>query len=170
METNTQIIISLLTIIGSGVVSAFITQKLVTSRSEKEFKRKKIEELFLSVHKYCRGLSVANMVWPEVAAGKINYNEAIDIVTKSDKSSYLGAYESSEMIVKLYFPHLEKDFDKILLTRKEIGFAKLNLKRDYENQSDLTEYVSLFNKLLIQIENVEKEFKNSIANERMKIK
>jgi len=70
-----QLIISVATILCSGVISAIVTHRLASSRAERDFRRKKLEELFVAISRYCNKLATANIMWPRVMRGELDYNQ-----------------------------------------------------------------------------------------------
>jgi hypothetical protein len=108
------ILIPLVSILCSGVVSAIVAQVLINSRSEKDFRRRKLEELFLSIDKYCVALSTGYSAWPKVAKGELTYDQGLDFILSLDKQEFGGVFEKSQMIIALYFPELTADFQKVM--------------------------------------------------------
>ena len=151
-------------------MSAIVTQRLATARSEREFKRKKLEELFLAVHKYCTVLSLANLAWPDVAQGKIEYKQALDSFIKQDRTEYRGQYELSQMLIQLYFPQLQTDFDKILEVRKTFTILERQLREQHDRGGSISEFSDKFNAALILIEKANEAFKKKVSVVASKIK
>jgi hypothetical protein len=69
--SGVQLIVSIAT---SGVVSAIVTHFLSTGRAEREFRRKKLEELFMAVHTYCTKLFSANMRWTPIFRPQVSFD------------------------------------------------------------------------------------------------
>lgn len=116
--TLPQIIISLVTIICSGVASAIVTFKLNSSRDERQFMRKKLEEVNLAFMGYCRQLGIYFLDHQAVMEGKITFNDALDLTinNKGDKERH---HESLAMLLNIYFPHLTLHLDEIAKCRED---------------------------------------------------
>src|SRR5438105_6769249 len=110
--TELQLLISIATILCSGVISAIVTHKLSTGRAEREFRRKKLEALFMAVHTYCNKLFTANLMWPRVMRGEIDYNQGLDIFIKNHSEKDDSA-EIAIMLINIYFPELRPALDLI---------------------------------------------------------
>jgi hypothetical protein len=81
--TSAQLVVSLMTIAFSGLVSAVVTHQLSTSRQERDFRRKKLEELYLAVVGFCTSIQTANIVWLPVMRGDFAYNTGLDLQIKN---------------------------------------------------------------------------------------
>jgi hypothetical protein len=158
MSPLIQLVISILTIVGSGVASTIVTHALTKSRSDQEFKRKKLEELYLGVHKFCNLLSAQNIVWPKVMSGDISYNEALDIYIKGLQNED-NNFDKIEVILALYFPSLQTKFDNILLLRNKLNAIRQELKIAYEAQATTEQFIKPFSKILLEIGDAESAFK-----------
>lgn len=115
--TLPQIVLSLITIICSGVASAIVTFKLNSSRDERQFLRKKLEEVNLTFLGYCRQLGIYLVQYQSVMAGKITFNDALDLTINStgDKERH---YDNLSMLLSIYFPHLSHHLDEIVKIRE----------------------------------------------------
>lgn len=107
--TELQLLISIATILCSGVISAIVTHKLSTGRAEREFRRKKLEELFMAVHTYCNKLFTANIMWPRVMRGEIDYNQGLDIFIKNNSEKDNSA-DTAVMLINIYFSRVASSF------------------------------------------------------------
>lgn len=141
--TEVQLIISVTTILCSGVVSAIVTHKLSTERAEREFRRKKLEELFFAVHTFCTKLFSANIVWPQVMRGEITYNDGLELIIKNhdrqDKS-----YDIAEMLINIYFPELLPHLQAILKRRDQINRIQSEFKKSYQRQESCDSFLKPF--------------------------
>jgi len=138
-----QIIVSVATILCSGVVSAVVTHKLSAGRAEREFRRKKLEELYFAVHTYCSKLFSANIVWPRVMRGQITYNEANDLIIKNhDKED--KSHDIAQMLINIYFPKLRPHLQAIMQRRDQINQIHSEFKKTYERRENWDCYVEPF--------------------------
>jgi hypothetical protein len=131
--TEVQLTVSIATILCSGVISAIVTHKLSTSHAEREFRRKKLEELYFAVHTYCTKLFSANIMWPQVMRGEITYDEGNDLIIKNhdrqDKS-----HDIAQMLVNIYFPELRPHLQAILKRRDQINRIHSEFKKSYRGE------------------------------------
>jgi hypothetical protein len=117
--TLPQIILSLITIICSGVASAIVTYKLNSNRDERQFLRKKLEEVNLAFMGHCRQLGIHLIQHQAVMTGEITFNDALDLKNNNndDKERH---YEKLSMLLNIYFPHMSQHLDEVGKCR-EIG-------------------------------------------------
>ena len=115
-----QLLISIATILCSGVVSTVITHRLSTGRAEREFRRKKLEELFVAIHRYCTKLTTWNLVSLRVMRGELDYSQAQQIRTESHTAED-NSHETIIMLINIYFPELLPAFDAVLKRRDQIN-------------------------------------------------
>jgi len=159
--TEVQLIVSIATILCSGVISAIVAHQLSCSRSEREFNRKKLEALFIAVRRYCTKLITANLMWPRVMRGEIDYNQGLDILVKnhSDKDD---SAETATMIINIYFQKLIPSFDLILQRRDQINRIHSDFKAAYLRGESCNSFERPFFEELQAIDEDEKKFMNEL--------
>jgi hypothetical protein len=126
---SAQLILSLL--LTSGVVSALVAHQLANSREEREFRRKKIEELYLAVHGFCMTFISHHLVWPRVMLGDMTYNEALDIQLKKSADLDTRNYETATMLINIYFPGLRERLAAILKSRDATNAIHGQFRKSY---------------------------------------
>jgi hypothetical protein len=89
-------------ILGSGVVSALTSHFLAAKAAEKNFRREKLEQLYLAAEKYIQD-SVKNAAFYR-RTGPIPENESADFEERRKDHDRL--YHTCNMLTNLYFPHL----------------------------------------------------------------
>jgi hypothetical protein len=156
-----QLVISIATILSSGVVSAIVTHKLSTGHAEREFRRKKLEELFMAVHTYCTKLFTANIMWPRVMRGEIDYNEGLDIFMKGHGEKDTSA-ETAIMLINIYFPELRPGLDAIFQRRDQINRIQSEFKRTYQRDEPCDSFVRPFLAELAAIDTDEKNLTDEL--------
>ena len=166
---TTQLLISIVTILGSGVVSAIVSHYFTVTRAEREFKRKKLEEMFLALHKYCTSIASQNIVWPAVMRGELTYNQALDANIKGQDYA-IGHFEIVEMLVNIYFSELRPDFDNILLCLARIKDIKEDFTKSYKNEEQTESFIKPLNEALLVLAKVEEMFKKRIVEIAQKMK
>ena len=154
--TEIQLVVSVATILCSGVISAIVAHKLSSGRAEREFNRKKLEELYIAVHRYCAKLFTANMVWSEVMRGKIDYNQGLELFIKSHGEKD-ESQQTAMMIINIYFPQLRPSFDVILQQRDRINGIHSDFKAAYLRGEPCGSFVQPFLQELKGIDDGEKK-------------
>jgi hypothetical protein len=158
-----QIGIAAATILGSGVVSAMVNHRFTARRAEIEFRRKKMEELFLAFHGYCSQIATLNVVWPKVMNGELSYNEALDLNSNHSERGR-DHFENVEMLVSLYFPDLSGPWREVLAVRDRINEVKGDFKQAYKIGGPDPAFVQPFWTVLQSLEPAEKAFKDQLAS------
>jgi len=159
--TEVQLIVSIATILCSGVISAIVAHKLATGQAEREFRRKKLEELYFAVHTYCGKLFSTNMVWPQVMRGEITYNDANDLIIKNhDKED--KSHDTAQMLINIYFPKLRPHLTAIMQRRDRISQIRSEFKKSYERQENCDCYIKPFWEALSGIDQDEKAMTDAL--------
>lgn len=156
-----QIGVAAATVLGSGVVSAAVNHRFTTNRAEKEFLRKKMEELFLAFHGYCTQISVLNLIWPRVMKGEVSYNEALES-NANVNNRWEASFENVEMLISLYFPDLAPGWKKVLDVRDQMNRMKGDFKKRYQIAGPDQAFVEPFWDALLSLETAEKSFKDEL--------
>jgi hypothetical protein len=112
MDSTAQFCLAILTILGSGVVSAAVTFRLNANKAKREFKREKLEALFQAIHSYCKTIRTAAAPWPLVIMGRVSAEMALNEQIKLYQNSP-DAIDRCTLLVALYFRELEADLDLI---------------------------------------------------------
>jgi hypothetical protein len=135
----TQIILSLLTIIGSGVV----VHKLNASKDQREFMRTKLEALFVAVQEFDQLFSLCMIFWVSAMNRETSYNEAYERYENAmkDKPNYFG---TAEMLVNLYFPELLEKFRMLRSAADRVTEIQGKFKRATDSQENTLGFVDLY--------------------------
>lgn len=167
--TQPQIILSVMTIICSGVASAIVTYKLNSSREERQFLRKKLEEVNLAFTGYCRQLGTHLIQHQAVMVGKITFNDALDLTIKGGSDNERN-HEKLSMLLNIYFPHLSRHLDEIGKCR-EIGNDIISeFKAIYLNGvTSSPKHSNGIREVVSQIDVVEEELREAIRAEAKKL-
>lgn len=167
--TEHQLIVSVATIICSGVVSAIVTYKLNSRKDERHLLRQKLEELNLATIRFCTQLDSNFLPYISVMTGKITYNQALDIVLKSNNTD--KNYDIISMIVNIYFPHLSPYLDNIHKARDEGNKIIHDFKRFYQSAGTHSqEHYQKMCEVVKLLERAESDFKKAIQEKAKKIK
>lgn len=167
------ITIAIFTILGSGVVSGIVTYKLNASQKEREFRREKLEECFRAVHHYLMSLVTNYIVWAEVMAGKLTYDQANDMIIAGSKPEYREYSLLAELLIRLYFPSLQTHFDALLRTRDELSRLQGDFRRCYQRDgptADYREQRKVYLAVFKKLDAHDKDLKNAICSVAEKLR
>ena len=126
-----QLTLGLLTIVASGVVSGVVTFRLNAGRDARRMRREKLEKLFIAHTGFLRQLEMHWYPYLEVMAGRILYNDALDIISKNSTNEDKH-FENLEMLVFIYFPELEPGLRQLTDIRNRAAQIIGTHKREYE--------------------------------------
>jgi hypothetical protein len=156
--TTSQILLGLLTITMSGVVAAAVTYKLNSSRDEKRFRRQRLEEVFTSFQGFVIDLSKNWIAYTNVMTGKLDYNQALDLVIEQDKGTPTH-FQKLEMVVTLYWPELMSFMDRLKVLRDKGGdILHAHKQRYLAGQITDKEAFDAIGMVIVALETLEKEF------------
>jgi len=162
-----QILIALITILGSGVVAAAVNHLFIRAREDRVAQKKRAEELFLAVGHYSN-LLYNNSIWYlHCMQGKMDYMDVVDGTTKLNSADDSKRhFPTVEMMVSLHFPslhpHLKAYRDKMM----QLELISINFKKHYEDvgRDKLSpSYASTLITSLNEIQGLEDKFKKDIV-------
>lgn len=113
-STLLQLSLGLLTIVGSGLTSSWVTHRLNKNHNQTIFLRQKAETLYLAADEY--GMAFAgNMVsYFPLLDGRYDYNAMLDQQNKSgDLNQENGGAKAMTMIVDIYFPTVRPALERV---------------------------------------------------------
>jgi hypothetical protein len=129
--SKTQLLVSLLTIVASGVVSGIVTYRLNARRDARRLRRTKLEEFYGAHSAFIRQLSTDWLLHMRVMRNQISYNDALDIIVNREKTAD-PPFERAEILVALYFPELDGQFQQLLELRDAAATAINFHKQEYK--------------------------------------
>ena len=122
----------LVAVLTSGVVSAVVTFALNRWRAEKEFRRTKLEALYLAIHKYVETMTMINL---QVRTGRWQPND-------SDNEKVTEQVDMINLLIELYFRPLIPAFESF--KNKQQDFITTNRRFRTAEEGDLKkEFLSL---------------------------
>ncbi|MCI0675731.1 MAG: hypothetical protein L0Y42_08150 [Phycisphaerales bacterium] len=113
-----QILLAVLTIAMSGVVAAVVTSILNTRREERQFRRKRLEELYRAFTGFCTQLDVHWLHHTSVMTGKIDHNQALDLTIAAGEGEERH-FENVEMLAAIYWPEFNPFVDELKQLRSQ---------------------------------------------------
>jgi hypothetical protein len=161
--------LGILTIIGSGVVSAIVTYKLNLVKSEREFRKQKLQELYLAFHRFNIALGSHNIVWLPVMEGKMDFNKALEIIIEN-APKHTGHWEELCMLVDLYFPEMDKHSKRIIEIRDILNAIQRDFKMAYERGLETNSFLKPFSDTILLLDSSEKEFKKELSTLASKLR
>ncbi len=160
--TTAQIILGLLTIVGSGVVSAIVTYKLNALRAEKLFMRQKLEECFTAVHHFCIGLFVAHAPYGNALSGKSTWDDAVELVQEKIKNHDKQDWPTIEKLVNLYFPSLEPNLSQLQAIKDRLFECNRAALESYLAQKGVLQRKDEYAGAIRDLGDIERNFKRAM--------
>ncbi len=161
-----QILISLLTILFSGLMATIVTHYLATSHQEKQLRRQKLEELYFSMDGFCTVFVSFNAYWPGVMDGKIDYHVALDEQIKSSSDRKNKRYhQTAEMLVNIYFPALLPSFDAIMARRDSVNKILSAFQKQYKTtgpDASNRKFIAPFNQAMLDFDAEHSRFNHEL--------
>ncbi|MGA2444752.1 MAG: hypothetical protein ABSG50_04880 [Opitutaceae bacterium] len=161
MADRVQLFLGLLTIIGSGVVSAVVTYRLNASHSEREFKRGKAEELYMAADNFYKFLFASYAVWLQAMLGNCDYSTAFSEEGKI-LSKMEGLGQRLEMLASLYFQSLVPEIKQLDALKSSLSQVRRDFERAREAKQNTQAYAPQLKKLLSDLEASRSRFKQRL--------
>ena len=114
----------LVSLLGSGVVSAYVTHKLASSEKRRELMRQKLEQLYLCGVDYQNMLFLTATMSAAYHGGKVD-KEAVTTLFNKDAEKNKETNNNLNMLCHIYFPHLVPFLDSIRKHQDNMGNAGL---------------------------------------------
>jgi len=167
------ILTALLTIIGSGVIAAWISHHLAKGKEELFYKRKKLEELYKCVERYTTLLFVMNHMWPRVMDGDLSFNQGLDMQIKNNNEEEKHLLPEIDMLINLYFLNFLTTYKGFLKKRDTVNELYQDFNYIYKVKGPTIDYgknKKEFVKALFEVEEVSKALLNEVAQYARKLK
>jgi len=117
-STVVQLSLGLLTIIGSGLTSSWVTHRLNKEQSQTIFLRQKAETLYLAAEEYNMAVSSIALTYFPLFDGRYDYNAMLDQQVKSGAANpENGGAKAMTMIVEIYFPTVRPALERVWRAR-----------------------------------------------------
>jgi hypothetical protein len=139
----TQVSLGLLTIVGSG----FVVHKLNASKDQREFKRSKLETLFIAVQEFDQLFALCTLFWVPAMRREASYNEVYERYENEMKGKP-NYYATAEMLVNLYFPELLEKFRTLRSAADRVTEIQAKFRRAYDRQEDTFGFIDSYLKSL----------------------
>jgi hypothetical protein len=162
MDLSTLIVTGLVTLIGSGFGTAVVGHFLAEEKARRELKRTKLEELYLAFSGWEKSVGANSITFHAVMIGKIDYNQALDIVN-NDPEGGRPRFDSVEMLISLYFPELKEDFKGVQKSLDQLNEIRQAHKRAYVAGGNDPKFATIFSAEIGKFGNAEQALKDHIA-------
>jgi len=166
------IITSLLTIMGSGVVAAWISHHLAKSKEELFYKRKKLEELYKAIERYTTLLFVMNHMWLKVMDGNISYNQGLDLQINNNGDEEKHLLPEIGMLINLYFQNFLPTYDNFIKKRYMVNELHQGFRNIYKFKGPTVDYRKNrkeFSEALLEVDRISKVLLNEVAKYTQKL-
>ena len=122
---------------GAGV--AILTFKLNASRGNTEYRRQKLEELYLAADEFHRMATGMMFAHGSIAEGKVTWNEMNEQLLPSLQSGYRhGGRETIDLLISVYFPGLLGPHEKTLASLDRFNEISGKMKCEYQAYGKVT--------------------------------
>jgi len=162
MSIYIQLIIAVFTIAMSGVVASVVSHKLNENKDDRNFKRQKIENIFISFHEWSSTLSMAFIPYISVMRGELTFDDVHEMIISkgSPKEPY---YQNLIMNISIYFPALKSDLDKMFEIRTNLNKVIYEYKNQYKKGlTDGSAWIAPLNKELAGFEELSQIIEDKI--------
>lgn len=138
-ETTVTVALGLATILGSGVVSGYVTHRLTRNQNQFVFLREKAEILYLAADEYGKRFGGQMVTYFPLLDGRYDYNDMLDKQNEfgSEPSKYGGA-ETMTMIVEIYFPSVRLALQGVWDARAEFNKVTAAIRALWEQQGEVS--------------------------------
>ena len=141
-------LIPILTVLMSGVISGIVTFVLNARRSERDFRREKLETLFTVADKYCKVLATTFLDYYRIFKGELNLKEVLELHIKRSEGKESN-HEKVEMLISIYFPNIYSAYQDLMAARKTVVEITLDYQRSYESgNTDGNKYLEVFDEAM----------------------
>jgi hypothetical protein len=125
------LLVSVLTIVMSGVVAAVVTARLTARRQWLESRRQKLEDFFVAFTGYSRQLGSNALPYVRAMQELIDFNQALDSNLR-DRGEAPRHGATLQMLAAIHFPELQSNVNHLLRARSQWNQLYAQFKSDYE--------------------------------------
>lgn len=163
-DTTMTVALGLATILGSGVVSGYITHRLTRNQNQFVFLREKAEALYLAADEYGKRFGGQMVAYFPLLEGRYDYNDMLDKQNEfgSAPTEYGGA-EVMTMIVEIYFPSVRPALLKLWDARTDFSKATAAIRALWMEQADVRELNSPFRRACLDLDKAIEHLKSEIV-------
>ena len=145
---HTQLLLSILTILASGVVAGVVTFRLNAARDARRMRREKLEATYMAHSGFLRQLDLGWMPYMAVMANELSYNDALDIAINKQTGTEPKHFEHLAMLVALYFPELQEGLARLVEIRDRAAAIIQTHKDEYKSVGP---HVSKFREEMVRL-------------------
>jgi len=159
-----QFLVSILTIVMSGVAATAVTYLLNSRKEQVFFMRKKAEDLYLAAEGFDKNLSIHFLRALPLLNDKIDYNTYHDLIISSDNKDGGEKHETVLMLVQIYFPETEPEFNAWMAAKEKLNRILTTHKRAYEaGDRDLSRFIHPYKEAFDEFVSTSNTFKNAVV-------
>ncbi|MGH8095089.1 MAG: hypothetical protein ACREIF_16715 [Chthoniobacterales bacterium] len=112
------LLIAVMTIAGSGVVSSYVTHRLASTRAEREFRLRKLEEIQSALDNYLVRFSSGSLGMISLGGGFVT-DEELKKAQDAWGGSNVAELRTVETLVKIYFPRLRLRINEVVQQQQQ---------------------------------------------------
>jgi hypothetical protein len=164
-----QLAVSVATIGMSGVVSTVLTFRLTAQRESRRLRQRKLESVYRAFSGYAVQLAMHWLPISDAMAGRIAYNDALDMVIKSG-TAQPRHFARLEVLVAIYFPDLRTYYDELVAIRERASSVISDHKETYQEIGPHpTAAVNAMREISLALDGLEERFRRAIRMEAAKL-
>jgi hypothetical protein len=163
-----------LTFLTSVLTSSFVSSAVfywLTSRKElSQFRRGKLEELFMAYQAYCKMvITIRYLPYRQAMVGQIDYNQALDLAIGAQQKDSPRYHETCEMVIRLYFEEFLPAWDELIKRLDKMHSVQMDFKQSYKEGEDTRRFVIPFDIACREFEKQEEVLRDSIISKARKL-
>lgn len=120
-------------IVGGGLalLGGYLTQLRDSSRRDRDLRREKGEELFVTAAQWDKRLFTYMYRRGSVITGKLTYNQVLDLEIADGKENKTE-FDRVQMLIHVYFPETRSAYDRMIAARDKVNEVITEHKQAYE--------------------------------------
>jgi hypothetical protein len=153
----TTLISAVVSVLFGSVAAAIVSHFLAISRADKEYRLKKLEELFIAVQFWCNHLKKVYFNLGEVAAGHLPWNEArLRDLPRIEQAE--ASYATALVLSNVFFKDLTFPLEQISKFVDELWMLRTQFKAIHGDFHPLPDYVTQFGEGMNRLQHLQNEF------------
>jgi hypothetical protein len=165
MVDRSALLLSALTILTSGVVSAMVTYRLNVRREGRDLRRQKLEALYMHTTAYCTSLSSHYIPYLSAMHGRLDLNQVYDLTNARGRNDD-RSFDNLRMLIELYVPSAQPILDDLLACREALSKTTAQFTNAYKiGRTDGAAYVQPLKDALDRLDGIEETLKAVVRRE-----
>jgi hypothetical protein len=137
-ESAITLTLGLLTIVGSGITSSWVTHKLTRDQNQTVYLRQKAEALYLTADEYGKNFASHIISYLPFLDGQYDYDTMLDKQIENGVLNKHGGAETMTMLVEIYFPNARPALQEVWNARQKYNEVTSAIKSAWLEEGDIT--------------------------------